>query len=98
MDNKDLFINDLRKTLDNGMNKSRFFGLQRGIPFVKFNMADFLGKQDITDFMQDEIYNRHDDDKVVITGGAVDGTSGNTDLIKEETTKTRRRTALDARR
>ncbi|MCR5104370.1 MAG: pyruvate kinase [Eubacterium sp.] len=28
-----------------------------------------------------------DDDKVVITGGAVDGTSGNTDLIKVETVK-----------
>ena len=72
MDNKDLFINDLRKTLDNGMNKSRFFGLKRGIPFVKFNMADFLGKQDITDFMQNEIYNRHDDDKVVIIADEAD--------------------------
>ena len=72
MDVRELFLHDLRKTLDRGQNKARLFGLPRGIPFVKFNCADFLDKNELTDYMMEKVEEQVGDEKAIIIADEAD--------------------------
>ena len=72
MDSREMFLHDLRKTIDNGSNKARYFGIPRGLPFIVFNCADFNENIPL-DMLKDYILESiGKDEKVVLIGDEAD--------------------------
>ena len=72
MDSKELLIHDIRKSIDNGHNQARHFGLPRGIPIVTINCADYSDKNSVIDYMTDEVVDAAGNDRAIIVADEAD--------------------------